>query len=395
MKTLLLTLTILLTTSITAMSQNIEELIGQIKFKFAPDKRTAIFDISYSQEGDELILRGEVSDKLLKDVLINELKSKINFKIKDEIELLPSVKMGPKIFGIVNLSVCNVRSKPDHPEELSTQALMGTPVRILKEKDGWFLIQTPDEYLGWVDDDGIARKTAEEMQEWIKASKIIYTQFFGFVYADKNLNVKISDVVAGNILELIKSENDLFEIKLPDGRIGFVKRDEAKFFNDWFNALDFNAESIIKIAKEMVGFPYLWGGTSIKGIDCSGFIKTIFFLNGIILPRDANQQALIGDEISFDPDFSQLKPGDLIFFGRKSSETRPERITHVGMYLGDKKFIHSSGRVRLDSFDKNDPDFNEYRLNTIVKVKRILEDQKLLDNLKITNNKFYKKEIYK
>lgn len=395
MKTLLLILTIISTTSLTAMSQNIEELIGQIKFKFAPDKRTAIFDISYSQEEDTLILNGEVSEKLFKDELIKELKSKTNLKIRDEIELLPSNKIGPKIFGLVNLSVCNIRSKPDHPEELSTQALMGTPVRILKEKDGWFLIQTPDEYLGWVDDDGIARKTSEEMQEWINASKIIYTQFFGFIYADKKFNEKISDVVAGNILELIKSENDFFEIKLPDGRIGFIKSNEAKQFNDWHNSLNFKAESIIDIAKEMIGFPYLWGGTSIKGIDCSGFIKTIFFLNGIILPRDANQQALIGEEISFDPEFSHLKPGDLIFFGRKASETRPEKITHVGMYLGGKKFIHSSGRVRVDSFDKNDPYFNEYRLNTIVRIKRILEDLKSLDNLKIINNKFYKKELYK
>lgn len=377
------------------MNQDIEEIIGQIKSRLAPDKRTAIFNVSYLQEGNQLILQGEVSDKLFKEKLLNELSSNPNYTIVDSIEVLPSKKLGSRIYGIVNLSVCNIRSKPDHPEELSTQALMGTPVRILKESNGWFLIQTPDDYLGWVDDDGIARYNAEEMINWLKSKKIIYTEFFGFIYSDKNLSEKISDIVAGNILKLVNSDKKTFEIELPDGRKGYINRKEAKLFDDWYNSLDFQAASIIKTAKQMMGFPYLWGGTSIKGIDCSGFMKTIFFLNGLILSRDANQQALHGSEVPFDPDFSQLKPGDLIFFGRRASETRPERITHVGLYLGDKRFIHSSGRVRLDSFDKDDPNYNEYRLNTIVRVKRILDQAEILEELKIKNNKFYREEFYK
>ncbi|MEJ5305893.1 MAG: C40 family peptidase [Ignavibacteria bacterium] len=395
MKILLFLINLLLTTYISAMNQDIEEIIGQIKSRLAPDKRTAIFNVSYLQEGNQLILQGEVSDKLFKEKLLNELSSNPNYTIVDSIEVLPSKKLGSRIYGIVNLSVCNIRSKPDHPEELSTQALMGTPVRILKESNGWFLIQTPDDYLGWVDDDGIARYNAEEMINWLKSKKIIYTEFFGFIYSDKNLSEKISDIVAGNILKLVNSDKKTFEIELPDGRKGYINRKEAKLFDDWYNSLDFQAASIIKTAKQMMGFPYLWGGTSIKGIDCSGFMKTIFFLNGLILSRDANQQALHGSEVPFDPDFSQLKPGDLIFFGRRASETRPERITHVGLYLGDKRFIHSSGRVRLDSFDKDDPNYNEYRLNTIVRVKRILDQAEILEELKIKNNKFYREEFYK
>jgi SH3-like domain-containing protein len=395
MKALLLTISIIITTSITAMSQNIDEIIGQIKSKFAPDKRTAIFEINYSLENDLLSLKGEVSEKFFRDELIRELNSKFNYRLEDKIEVLPSPKLGERVYGLVNLSVCNIRSKPDHPEELSTQALMGTPVRILKENSGWYLIQTPDEYLGWVDDDGIVRYNSQEMIKWINSKKVIYTEFFGFVYSDKNFSEKISDIVAGDIVELINSSENYFEVKLPDGRIGFIKKNEAKLFDEWFSSLDFSSESIIRAAKEMQGFPYLWGGTSVKGVDCSGFVKTIFFLNGLILPRDANQQALIGEEVSFDFEFTHLEPGDLIFFGRKASNTRPERITHVGLYIGNKKFIHSSGRVRLDSFDKNDPNYNEYRLHTIVRVKRILNKQNLIDSLKITNNKFFKADFYK
>lgn len=377
------------------MGQNIQTIIDEVRNKLAPDKRTAIFDISFDEHENKLTLKGEVSDFSFKDELISTLVKNTSQQVIDSIQVLPSSKLGKKVYAIVNLSVCNIRSKPDHPAELSTQALMGTPVKVYKEQNGWYLIQTPDEYLGWVDDDGISLKNAVEMNEWINSEKIIFKNFFGFVYADENFEKIISDAVAGNIFQKLNETKNYFEVKLPDGRLGFIKKEEAENFTDWFNQLSFNSESILEWGKKMIGFPYLWGGTSIKGIDCSGFVKTIHFMNGLILPRDANQQALIGEEIPFDSEFSKLKPGDLIFFGRKGNEVRPERITHVAIYLGNKKFLHSSGRVRMDSFDKGDENYNEYRLNTIVRIKRILDDKSLLEKLKIINNKFYTEEFYK
>jgi len=375
--------------------QNIQQVIDEVRKNLAPDKRTAIFDISFEQSSDKLILKGEVSDKECKKELIRQIQNLKGINLIDSIEVLPAAKLGNKIYALVNLSVCNIRSKPEHSAELATQALMGTPLKIYNEAGGGYLVQTPDDYLGWVDDDGISLKTSKEMMAWLNSEKVIYTDFFGFIYSDKDFSVSISDAVGGNIFEKINKSDNYFEVKLPDGRIGFVKINEAKEFTQWFSNLSFKADDIIDVGKKMLGFPYLWGGTSFKGIDCSGYMKTIFFLNGLILPRDANQQALIGEEILFDKEFSNLKPGDLIFFGRRGNQVRPERITHVGIYIGDKKFLHSSGRVRLDSFDKDDPNYNEYRLKTIVRIKRLLENKDLLEKLKIINNKFYTEEFYK
>lgn len=377
------------------MSQNAEKIIDEVRREVAPDKRTAIFNLSSEILGDKLILKGEVSEESFKDKLISKIKSVFKMSLIDSVEVLPSQKLGKKIYALVNLSVCNIRSKPEHSAELATQALMGTPLKVYKEQDGWYLVQTPDEYLGWVDDDGIVLKSAEEMQEWIETEKVIYKNFFGIVFSDKNFSEVLSDAVGGNVFEKLKVTENYFEVKLPDGRIGYLNLTEAQDFNDWFKNLNIKAESIIQIGKKMIGFPYLWGGTSVKGVDCSGFIKTIHFMNGLILPRDANQQALIGERITLNEEFTELKPGDLIFFGRKGNEYRQERITHVGIYLGNKKFLHSSGRVRLDSFDKNDLNYNEYRLKTIVRIQRILDNKDLLEKLKIINNKFYKKEFYK
>lgn len=377
------------------MGQNIQNTIDEVRKTFAPDKRTAIFDVSFRQEGEMVVLFGEVSDLLFKERLLEKLKTYSELQVLDSIEVLPSPKLGKKKYAIVNLSVCNIRSKPDHPAELSTQAIMGTPVKVYKEQNGWYLIQTPEDYLGWVDDDGISLKTSEEMLKWLDAKKVIYKKYFGFAYSDKNLSEPISDLVAGNVLEKLNQTKKIVEVKLPDGRKGFVKAEDVSDFDEWQKKLTYTPEDIINYAKNMMGFPYLWGGTSIKGVDCSGYMKVIHFINGIILPRDANQQALVGEEIQLDEEFTQVKPGDLIFFGRKGNETRPERITHVGIYIGDKKFLHSSGRVRLDSFNKEDENYNEFRLNTIVRIKRILSNKEILDSLKIVNNKFYKKEFYK
>lgn len=369
----------------------VKSIIKNVKEKFAPDKRVAVFNIEVEQPEKKIVLKGETNLPEAKKELIKTLDGEA-IKFEDKIVLLPSKELGDKIYGVINLSVSNIRTNPDHPAELSTQSLLGTPIKVLKKGQwGYYLVQTPDGYISWLDDDGFQIMNETEWNEWKKSQKIIYINEFGWAYekADKN-SQHISDLVAGNLLKLIREENDFYFVEFPDKRTAYVQKSESEKFDKWYSSLNPSGESILNTAYRFMGVPYLWGGTSSKGMDCSGFTKTVYFLNGIILPRDASQQVHTGELVDVKNGWENLEAGDLLFFGSKANGERKERITHVAIYIGDGDFIHAAGRVRINSFNKAKPYYSEYRDNAFIRAKRILTSVGKNGIEKIMDNEFYK-----
>ncbi len=397
MKKTIASLLVLLTIQIYLPQENskmtsIQNVIEKVRADYAPDKRVALFNFEIEQSGETFILKGETNLPEAHDLLIKEL-DKMNVKIDDQTELLPDDELGNKIYGVINLSVVNLRSKPGHSQELATQSLLGTPVKVYKKEGGFFLIQTPDKYLAWTDDDGFEPMTKEEQETWLQSSKVIFLEEYGFSFSDMDKrSMHVSDLVSGDLLKFISEERDFYKVEYPDGRHAFVEKSGSMMYDEWLKAINPTAENVIKEAEKFMGVPYLWGGTSSKGMDCSGFTKTAFYLNGIVLPRDASQQVHTGELVDTENGFENCKPGDLLFFGRKASDDKPERITHVAIYLGNMDFIHASGRVRLNSFDKDKPNYNEYRLRTFIRAKRILSSIDKNGITTLTSNKFYNGE---
>lgn len=350
-------------------------LIDEIRQEYAPDKRVALFTVDTKQQGDQLVLSGETTLAEAHKALITALQEK-SISFKDEISILPDNSVGDKPYALINNSVANIRSAPKHSAELATQALLGHPVRILKHSGDFYLIQTPDGYISWVDHGGIHPISSKELEAYQGAEKIIYTQGFGYARSAADLaSLPIADLAIGNVLSLTGQQADFYQVNFPDGREAYVAKGEASPLENWFTTLKPSTDGLLAQAQQLIGAPYLWGGTSSKGMDCSGFTKTVYLMQGFILPRDASQQIHSGQLVDKEGDFSKLQVGDLLFFGRPATDSTSERATHVGMWLGDNQFIHASRYVRLSSVDPNAPNYDEFNTNRYLRSKRMLLDE--------------------
>ena len=163
----------------------LETIHSDLKQQFAPDKRVEIFDIKFNNLNKQVVLKGETTTKKAFDLLIENLEKK-NISFKNEVRILPDSAVGNKKYALGNNSVINIRSNPRHSAELGTQGLLGMELKVLDKKGSWYRVQTPDNYISWVDGGGIERMTALELQTWNQKNKLIYTENFGFVYEEKD-----------------------------------------------------------------------------------------------------------------------------------------------------------------------------------------------------------------
>ena len=317
-------------------------------------------------------------------------------------------------YAVTTLSVNYMREEPDFTAELGNQALMGTPVKILEDSGYWRKIQSPDPYTAWCVDLGLKEMSADEIENYISAAKVICTADYSTVLnalpasqrpkrkSGEDAPEKICDIVAGDLLLATgKPAKGFREVMLPSGETGYVPEEDTAIFSEWLASRDPSPDNIIGSAMNFIGVPYMWGGTSIKGVDCSGLTRMVWFMNGILLPRNASDQAKIGlpveiaaDTVRFpfgteegqadSPEFreemlrriSKLQKGDLIFFGTPAATDSDgntisgESISHVGIYTGGGKFIHASRLVRISSLIPGSPDYYELSGN-MIKARRI------------------------
>jgi len=230
------------------------------------------------------------------------------------------------MFGLCNLANIPLRIEPSDRSELVSQVLFGEHFAVLEQNQKWSKIKLAyDDYEGWVDNKQFAVITEEQFNQLTKDSIVLNADLIEYITSPSNLLMPI-----------------------PLGAsLSFLNYDSINTDNFNFEGLKTSGEkpksNIIHTAFMYMHAPYLWGGKTPFGIDCSGFTQMVYKLNGYKLQRDASQQANQGDALSF---IEESEPGDLAFFDNEEGN-----IIHVGIILEDNYIIHASGKVRIDRLD--------------------------------------------
>lgn len=230
-------------------------------------------------------------------------------------------------YAICTVAAAAVRKEPNHRSEMVNQLLFGETMQVLEEKEEWFKVRsTYDEYEGWL--------TYHLISE-----------------IDEQMATKPLEYVAISLLNVVQSPTGSMNVSIGSHLTGYHSQKEFLWNEDFVYTGSvknlkgvYDGSSIARSAFDWLNAPYLWGGKTIFGVDCSGFAQTVYKIFGIKLKRDAWQQAEQGNAVS---SLSKAKEGDLAFFHNES-----RRITHVGIVLEGNKIIHASGRVRIDTIDE-------------------------------------------
>ena len=256
--------------------------------------------------------------------------------------------------GVITANIASMRAEPQSGSEQVTQGIIGDPVVVEGGQKDWLFVQTWDTYRGWVK---ASTTHILENQSQPYAS-------FGAVAVIRELIVDvmkepheragiITKATISAQIEVAESSVDWVEVRMPDGKAGFIRKHEAKLVDKdiaqtiW---LPYPAK-LVETAERFIGVPYLWGGTSPFGIDCSGFVQLVYRIHNVTLLRDAYMQA--GDPRAIDVAKDDLRAGDLVFFGA-------DAITHVGMMLDKKQFIHSCSAFGVTITSLDDPKYASF-----------------------------------
>ena len=331
-------------TCFVAMAVTPVETLKELKERIAPDKRTAIWDVNATQQGGKWVLSGTVGTKAQKQAILAAMTKSGYGNYTDKITVLEDRIPQNRKWALVKLSIATLRTEPKHSAEIATQGIMGAPVKVLEKRDDWYRVQMADDYIAYVPESSLAFKNDVQMKNWRKAKRYIVTAYDSRLVTEPHGDETVSDLVMGNIVEFKSTQGNWYKVATPDGRTGWVDGADIAELSQW-SQQGFSAAQIEKTARRMMGSSYLWGGTSTKVTDCSGLSKVAYLSNGIILQRDASQQALTGKIMKKGTDWRQYETGDLLFFGNEKTG----RVTHVGIYLRDGKYIHCSGQVKINS----------------------------------------------
>ncbi|MEJ2152053.1 MAG: C40 family peptidase [Gemmatimonadota bacterium] len=359
---------------------NWEERSTELGARHVPDPRLGVWDITVDRTPNgEVHLSGATTSA----AGLEELRAKAADHTRVDVQLLPEPALKGSIRAVAHRSLAYLRRDPSHTGEMVSQMIMGEEALALRRSGDWLQVQTGDSYVAWVhhgacllSDPGDpgeyrGRLAGNRFREgsWIVVARAAVARQAPDLEAPI-----VADLVQGAIVDA-RARDDALELMLPDGTRGWVEPKAAVRCDHLNDVYPHDGSAIVAHASTFMGLPYLWGGTSEKGFDCSGLVQRVYGLHGVYLPRDADQQYAIGAPIKPGAGWGAIRDGDLAFF----AEPPGERVTHVGILTTGGQMVHASttrNGVAWDTLNPADPmqsEFGNRLASWLVGVRRVLE----------------------
>jgi hypothetical protein len=313
-------------------AEHVELLVERVREQYAPDPRLAVFEVDVEHRDGYVALVGATSVPEAADALHQQI-AELNAwsAVNDEVVRLPEGGAEEAVHAVVCAAVAPMHAAPGISTTQISQAVLGNRLMVLRRERRWLQCRSGDGYIGWVHAGYVALMHEVEARAWESGSA-------GETWIAVGAELRGDDGEA--IVRLpwgakIVREHD-GTARLPDGRRG---RAQGELIPAAYRAQAFpkTGEAVCLSAARWMGVPYLWGGITMGGVDCSGLMQALFRMHGHELPRDADQQSRTGQAVDPGDDFEKLLPGDLLFYTEEAG-----RVTHVTLSTGGPGIIHAS-----------------------------------------------------
>ncbi|HEX6135008.1 MAG TPA: SH3 domain-containing C40 family peptidase [Longimicrobiales bacterium] len=346
------------------ISHAIETVIEAVREKHVPDFRSGVFDVVAEQHDGHVFLRGQSTHPHAVVELVSLLRDRGITPI-DEVIRLPDPTFGPARHALVRSAIAPIYAEPRLPAPQISQVVLGMRVELLSRIGDWLRIRSEDGYLGWVQEGYLETGEDDWAFAWERgtAGEPVVS-----------LGADLTDAEGGIVARLpwgarLVRHSGAFH--LPDGRSGTVASGDVVDADRLGDRFPPRGESVARTARRWLGAPYLWGGVTMHGVDCSGFTQAVMWMHGIALPRDSDLQAHTTIGAAVPLVMAAFRPGDLLFFAEPAA-----RVSHVAIALGGPLIIHSAlgnGGVAINDLDGDQP-FEQRLRAMLISARRMLAD---------------------